>query len=152
LAGLQRIALRIDQKEPGGFPAYLPAEDQVDVELEAVALERRAVHVRDAPDLFADDARGVVERRRLGEALALIEVPLQQRDHGLRAREAAAAEQDEDALAVLDEEMHLARNVDLIVAGVGTRVGGHHETLAHPDADAICHAGHGSRGTRNARL
>ena len=85
LVGLERIALRVDQEQARRLAAYLAAQDQVHVELEVVALERGAVHVGDAADLLADDARGVVERRRLREALALVEVAPQQGDDRLRA-------------------------------------------------------------------
>src|SRR5205085_6669441 len=112
---------------------------EVDVELELVALQRHAVQVRHAAHFFADDARGVVERRRLRQSLVVVEIPPKLRDDRLGAGEAAATEQDEDTLARLDVYVHLAREVDLIVPGVRARVGGHHETFAGPDADAIRH-------------
>src|SRR5207249_145774 len=74
LAGLQRVALRVDDEEARALAAHLAADDEVHVELELVALQRSAVHVRHAPYLVADDARGVVERGRLGYELRF-EVP-----------------------------------------------------------------------------
>src|SRR5262245_32349926 len=35
--------------------------------------------------------------------------------------------------------MHLAADIDLIVAGVGPRIGGHHQTLTCHNAQAISH-------------
>jgi hypothetical protein len=112
-------SLRVDDEQPRALPAYLAAEDQVDVELELVALERGPIQVGHAPDLLADDPRRVVERRRLGEALALIEVAPELRDDRLGAGEASTAQQNEHPLARLLEEVHLAGDVHLIVAGVG---------------------------------
>src|SRR5205807_9321264 len=152
LAGLQRVALRVDDEEPRELAAHLAADDEVDVELELVALQRGAVHVRHPPHLLADDARGVVERGRLSQPLALVEITPELRDDRLRAGEAAAAEQDEDALAGLREHVHLARDVHLIVARVAARVGRHHETLPCPDADAVRHPGIVAEAGRRAVL
>src|ERR1700687_2559295 len=113
----------VDDEETGRLPAHLPAQHEIDVELEVVALERVAVHVGHAPHLLADHPGRVVERRGLGQALALVEVALEQGDDRLGAREAAAAEQDEHPLARLDEGVHLARDVDLVVPRVGAGVG-----------------------------
>ena len=74
LGRLQRVALRVDQVQAGLLAAHLAAEQQVDVEAEAVALERGAVDLRHPPDALADDPRGVVERARLRQPLAGVEV------------------------------------------------------------------------------
>jgi len=68
----------VDDEETGRLPAHLPAQHEIDVELEVVALERVAVHVGHPPHLLADHPGRVVERRGLGQPLALVEVALEQ--------------------------------------------------------------------------
>ena len=56
-----------DDEEARRLAAHLAAEDQVDVELELVALQCRAIQVRHAPHFLADDACGVVDHARIGD-------------------------------------------------------------------------------------
>jgi len=81
--------------------------------------------------------RGPIEVRHASHLLA--EIAPELRDDRLGAGEATAAQQDEDPLAGLFEEVHVARNIHLVVAGVGARVGGHHEPISGPDAEAVGH-------------
>ena len=78
--------MRIDEAEPRALAAQLPAEQEMDVERIAVALERGAVELRHAADLLAHQPRSVVERADARQAAAGLEVASQQLHHGLGER------------------------------------------------------------------
>ncbi len=104
------------------------------VEVVAVALERGAVEIRNLTNGFADLARGFVHRVRLSKAFAGIEAGAEQIHHRLAEREAAARQDDEDALIRLDERVHFARHVEIVESGVGARIGRHDQTFVCHDA------------------
>ena len=120
----------------------------MDVEVVVVALEGGAIEIRDAADGIADGARGAIHGVDACQSPALLEVVLHQRDSGLGEREAAAGQEHEGALARDDEGVHLAADVDLVIARVGAGVGGHDETLPGHDAETIGHGLHSLPGGR----
>ena len=111
--------------------ADLPGEDHVDVERELVLLEGLAVEVGHAADPVAHDAGGVVEGLCGGQAETLVEVAPQQGDDRLRARQAPAGQHDEEPLLRTDEGVHLPADIHLVAAGIGARIRGQDQALAH---------------------
>ena len=133
----QGVALRVDKVEVVRLPADLPGHEEVNVEPEIVFIQSRLVHVSNGPHLFAHDPGSVVHGRGRGKTLALVKVAAQQREDRLRTGEVPAGQEDEDAVPRINDRMHLLADVDLVETGVRPRVGGHHEPLAHDDAQAI---------------
>ena len=108
LRRLQRVALGINQIQAGILSAHLSTQEQVHVEGEVVALERRAIDVGDPANAVADNSRRLIQRSSLCETTSALEVEAQQRHDRLTDREAAAREDDEHALALFHEPVHLA--------------------------------------------
>ena len=101
----------------------------------AFGAEQRGRVLRDQPD----DARRIVHGRRLGQPAPGHKIAPQESQNALGAREAAAGEHDEDALAGGDERVHLGGGIDLIVAGVGARIGQHYQASVDQKPDAVSH-------------
>src|ERR1700738_5027989 len=96
------------------------------VETEIVALESRAIQIRNAPHEIADDTGRRIKRIRLGQTLACVKTAAQQCDYGLGDRKASARQNYEYPLARLHEKVHLSTNIYLVIARIGSRVRGHH--------------------------
>jgi hypothetical protein len=62
---------------------------------------------------------------------------VQEIHHGLGDGEIAGGQQHQHAIVGALERRHLAEGVDLIDAGVGPRVGQHHEAGVDQQADAV---------------
>ena len=132
--GPQRVPLRVDHVQIVRLVPDLAAQDKVDVEAVVVALQSGPVEVRHLAHLVAHHAGGVIQRRRGGKPDTPVEVAPEQSDDALGQGQAAARQQHEDALAGQHECVHLAADVDLVVAGVRARVGHHHQPLAGQDS------------------
>ena len=136
LAGVPSRRLQIDDglltvlseaADDGVFPCNRPigaAREGTDTERVGVASEH---------------ASRVVHRRRRRQPLARVKVAPQQRHDRLRQRQRTAGQHDEDALARLNERMHLPHRVHLVVTRVGTRIRRHDQPVFRNDTEAISH-------------
>ncbi len=131
----------INEIELGLIAFDLAAEKEVDVEFVVIPFQRVTVEVADTAHLLAENAGGIIHRRRLGEPLAAVEIAPQQSDDRLRQRQAAAGQNGEGAFTGLNKGVHLAAGVDLVITRVGARIGGHDQAVFGDDAEAIGHAG-----------
>jgi hypothetical protein len=124
------------------FAPDLAAENERAVELVAVLLEILGVALVDVAQGIAHDARGAehVGGAEDGRGLRGILGRLaKQIDHRLGDREIARRQQHQRAVVQPLERRHLAERIDLIDAGVGPRIGQHHETGVDQQADAVSH-------------
>jgi hypothetical protein len=90
----------------------------VNVERILIALERRAVDVRNTAYAVSHNARRLVNGLGLRKPAAVIEIASQKSQNRLADREASARKYDEHPLTGLGEGVHLAAGVYLIEAGV----------------------------------
>ena len=132
-------------------PADLSAEQEGDVEFHVGRFKRLALGGVDGADDVADALRRLEHGRRVHQRFVLAGFRIvvafgQDADDGLADGQIAGGSDRHDALAGVVEDMQLAEGGDVVDAGIGARVGEHHQPLAHQNSAAIGHRSARSRG------
>jgi len=117
----------------------------VNVEVQAVFLQRRAVEVGDLPHALSNHTHGIVKRCGRRQPFPRAIAAAKHRGHGLRERKASAGEHGNGSFTGRYEGEHLAAGVDLVVACIAARIRRKKESLMSFNAYAI---GHGDACTR----
>src|SRR5690606_6991448 len=145
-AGLDEVAGRIDLEQAAALGADLAAEDQADVEIDAVLAERLGVALVHAAHGLAHAAGGFVHVGRRPEGIGAVAVELgQQVHHSLADRQVAGGQQHHDAVAGLLEDVQLAGNADLVHARVGARVGQENQARVQAGGYTVGHWSYGGK-------
>ncbi|NDH95295.1 MAG: hypothetical protein EBZ13_12360, partial [Planctomycetia bacterium] len=148
----QGIALGVDHVKLGRLVADLSADQKADGKSDVVTFHRRPVDLADLPNVPAHAAGGIVKCGYLGQSPALFEFLADSRHDRLSQREATAGENRKDPLAGNHEAVHLAADIDLVDAGVGTGVGREDEALVGADAKAVRHGMSGRGGRKEGSI
>ncbi len=129
---LDEIAGGIDLEQPHAAPLELPAEEDRDIELDLLRLERRPVAAIDAPHRLAGETgRSEHARHRVDvvDAAFGLDPFVQHVDDRLRDAEVAGRHGGDEALAGDFVDMHLREGRDIVDARIGARIGQHHESV-----------------------
>src|ERR1700733_675289 len=138
------IAGGIDHEEPHPLAHDLTAEQERDVETHIGAFQRLAFGRVDGANDIADTLRRLKHGRRIHQRFALAGFQIvvafhQYADHRLADRQVAGRRDRHDALLRIIECVQLAEGRNVVDAGIGSRIGEHHEPLAHENSTAIGH-------------
>ena len=139
------IAGGVDHEQPHPRALDLAAEQERDVEIDVLGLQRDAlggVHGADRP---ADALRRLEHGRRVQERLdiaggGVFDALGQGRQHRLADRQIAGARDRHDAVARLAEDMEFAKGRDVVEAGIGAGVGDHDQPVPHQHSATIGHS------------
>ena len=132
--------MRVDEIQAGRFGALdLSAQQKVNVEGILVPLKRLSIDVRNPTHAIPYDAGCAVERVRLSEAAARVEVAAEEGDYGLADGEATTRQDHEHPLARLYKAVHFSAHIYLVKSSIGPRIRGHYEPLVCHDPQTVSH-------------
>ena len=138
------VAGRVDHEQPQAAAFDLAAEQKRDFVIDGRLLQRLAFERLDLTDGIADALRRLEHGRRIHQGfefagLRIFNALGQHRAHGLAERQIAGGGERHDAFARLRPDVQFPEGRDVVEAGIGARVGDHHQAFAHQNSAAICH-------------